>query len=191
MSARAKATAAHYIGNTARTYESDRERQVKWSAERRILDEWLIAMCPVSNLLDIPVGTGRFFDIYDLNEIAVTGIDISEDMLSEARAKGYDFDLRLGNILAIDMPDGAVDVAVCIRLLNMLEPGEMRLALAELQRVARKAVIISLRVGGDEGRLTRPQTVDDVSAALAPGWRIAEDREVHKPRYRMIRLAHD
>lgn len=190
MSARARATAANYRGDNARRYEAKRVRREKWAAEHSILSSWLAAYPAGSTVLDIPCGTGRFEPIYRAARFHVIGRDISDDMLAEASKRCAGWDIGLGNVLAIDLPDAAVDVAVCIRLLNMVEPDEMARALAELQRVARKAVIISLRVGGEDGRLTRPQTVDDVAAALAPGWRLDEDRAIHKPRYRMIRLAH-
>jgi ubiquinone/menaquinone biosynthesis C-methylase UbiE len=190
MSQRAQATAANYRGETARRYEAKRIAQEKWAAEHSILASWLSGYPLGSTVLDIPFGTGRFEPIYRGAGFRVIGRDISEDMLSEARKRcAPGWDIGTGNVLAIDLPNAAVDVAVCIRLLNMLEPAETARALGELQRVARKTVIVSLRVGGDEGRLTRPCDVSEVANALAPGWRLDEDRAIHKPRYRMIRLA--
>lgn len=189
MSARAKATAANYRGAVARGYEARRVAQEKWAAEHSILATWLASFAAGSTVLDIPFGTGRFEPIYRGAGFRVIGRDISEDMLAEARRRiAPGWDIGTGNVLAIDLEDGAVDVAVCIRLLNMLDPAETARALRELQRVARRAVIVSLRVGGEFGRLTRPAQVGEVTDALAPGWRLDEDRDIHKPRYRMIRL---
>jgi ubiquinone/menaquinone biosynthesis C-methylase UbiE len=193
MSPRAQATAANYRGETARRYEAKRIAQEKWAAEHSILSVWLAPFGRGATVLDIPYGTGRFAPLYQAGKFHVIGRDINQDMLDQAMLKCHDsrWDIRTGNVLAIDLQDASVDVAVCIRLLNMIEPDELVRALGELQRVARKAVIVSLRVGGEDGRLTRPAEVSEVAAALAPGWRLAEDRAVHKPRYRMIRLERD
>lgn len=191
MSPRARATAANYVGRVAAGYDADRERQIKWAAEHRIVAELLAGLPAGATVLDVPVGTGRFLELYRLAGLEAIGLDVSGDMLQVARAKvapGQVVSLRRGNVLALDLADASVDVALCIRLLNMMEPQEMARALHELQRVARARVILSLRVGGEDGRLTRPQTVAGVVAALAPGWCLAQDREIHKPRYRMLVL---
>lgn len=191
MSQRARNTAANYCGQVARSYDEDRRRQVKWSAEDAIVGELIADLERGAHVLDVPVGTGRFLPRYLAQGLRVTGLDINRDMLAVARSKvvaGDAVELAEGNVLALQLADASVDVALCIRLLNMIEPGEMVRALQELQRVARRRVIISLRVGGDPGKLTRPQDVATVIDALLPGWLMALDRPVHKDRYRMIVL---
>ena len=171
MSQRALATVARYRGERARGYEAKRVTQEKWAAEHTIMSTWLNALPAGATVLDIPFGTGRFVPIYHARQFHVRGRDINRDMLDQAKRKKLDptWDIGLGNILAIDLADASVDVAVCVRLLNFLEPAELRRALGELQRVARKWVIASVRVGGRHGGLTRPQSMADVVAALRPG----------------------
>lgn len=193
MSPRAQATAANYVGGVAASYDEDRRRQVKWQLEGKLLAETLADLDAGAHVLDVPVGTGRFLPLYTAQGLRVTGLDVSADMLHQAALKtdhafGDDVALALGNVLELDLADGSVDVAVCIRLLNMIEPEEMHRALQELQRVARRRVILTLRVGGEPGKLTRPQLVADVVAALQPGWALTSDRPVHKDRYRWIVL---
>jgi ubiquinone/menaquinone biosynthesis C-methylase UbiE len=189
MSARARATAANYRGKVAKAYEAKRISQDKWNAEHAILKQWLAGYGEGTRVLDIPCGTGRFEPIYRAGKFQVIGRDISDDMLTEARRKCQGWNIGVGNVLNINMPDASVDVAVCVRLLNMLDAAETAQAVRELQRVSSGAVIVTLRVGGKYGRLTRPADAGEVSAAAAPGWRVDEDREIHKPHYRMIRLA--
>jgi ubiquinone/menaquinone biosynthesis C-methylase UbiE len=189
MSPRARATAANYVGKVARSYEAKRTSQVKWNAEHALLGEWLNEFQAGTKVLDIPCGTGRFAPIYRAGKFQVIGRDISDDMLTEARRRCQGWNIGIGNVLEINLPDAAVDVAVCIRLLNMLNEDETAQALRELQRVASRAVIVTLRIGGEFGRLTRPAAISEIADALAPGWSVAADTAVHKPHYRMIRLA--
>ncbi|MEJ2886326.1 methyltransferase domain-containing protein [Actinomycetospora aeridis] len=70
---------------------------------------------------------------------AVTGIDLSDDFIAEARrraaAAGLEVDLVPGNAEALPFPDDAVDVARAERVLIYLDAPDK--ALAELVRVTR------------------------------------------------------
>lgn len=191
ISAKAMKTAAKYRGEVASGYEERRKGQEKWRAEHRVVTEMLAPLPPGTQVLDIPCGTGRFFSLYAKNGFEVTAIDISEDMLDQARARAKlgGIDLRLGSIFEIDMPSASVDVALCIRIVNLIDEADMQRALMELQRVARYQIVFNIRVGEKgKSRYRNPQKLSAVQAALQPGWSIAENREIHEPDFRMLRL---
>lgn len=194
ISAKAMKTAEKYRGEVASGYEARRKDQEKWRAEHRVVTEMLADLPPGTRVLDIPCGTGRFFQLYATNGFDVVAIDISQDMLALAHARAVvgGIDLRQGSIFEIDMPSAAVDVALCIRIVNLIDEADMQRALLELQRVARKQIIFNIRVGEKgKSRYRNPQKLSAVEAALQPGWRIAENREIHEPDFRMLRLELD
>jgi ubiquinone/menaquinone biosynthesis C-methylase UbiE len=149
-----------YRGNRARSYDLDREDQPEWHAEHRAVNELLAGLGEVgTSIVDVPVGTGRFLTIYRDLGWQVVGIDVSDEMLAQAGevaaglSMGDAVDLRIGDITALDLPDDTVDVALAIRIANMLELDDLRRAVSELARVARQHVIVGLQVYAPRGRL--------------------------------------
>jgi ubiquinone/menaquinone biosynthesis C-methylase UbiE len=98
--------------------------------------------------LDIPVGTGRFFPFYAKAGVEVIGIDISENMLSEAAEKLEVFEkkekvsLLIDNITQLKLSDLSVDVSICWRLFHLLPEENLIKAAGELSRVTRKQILV-------------------------------------------------
>lgn len=140
--------ADNYYGNIANSYEQERSKGLKWQREHETLHAALKASAATS-VLDVPVGTGRFVSLYDSHGMAAIGMDISPDMLAQAREKalesGVAIDLCIGDVRAIALPDDSVDLVVCIRLLNWLPTCALPSVISELQRVSRNGVILSAR----------------------------------------------
>jgi SAM-dependent methyltransferase len=189
MSDRARATAVKYRGPIAHGYEAKRVGQPKWAAENAAVGAVLRRFPPGTTVLDIPVGTGRFLPLYADLGLSVTGLDISKDMLRIARDKGHGFDLRTGDIFAIDMPDKSVDVAVSIRIMNLIGPDDMARALGELQRVARRSILFNLRIWTPGTRFRHTQRAEILDKSLQPGWRIEGDTRLHEPDFRLFHLS--
>jgi SAM-dependent methyltransferase len=146
-----KAFRERYTGGEAKRYERRRAWTGQWQAEEAALREFLTPFGYV-RVLDIPCGTGRFWPLYQELGLDARGIDVSEDMLAQAKARGWE-DVHRGDIFAIGDPAGAADVAVCFRLLNWMTRDECISALTELARVTRTAVIVSIGIGdGYRGR---------------------------------------
>lgn len=128
-----------YEGAKAAEYERKRKNSPNWQAEHRIVVDLLSKNR--GEILDIPIGTGRFVSDCLRLRRPLLGMDVSEDMMSFARAKGAR--CRIGNVLSIPLPRGAVETALCIRLLNWLDDESAALAIKELMRVSNE-VIFSL-----------------------------------------------
>ena len=56
---------------------------------------------------------------------------------------GADVELHVGDVRALELEDGSVDVATCSLLVHHLEPPDALLALRELGRVARRGVVVN------------------------------------------------
>lgn len=110
---------------------------------------------PLDSALDLPCGTGRFWpSIQQAGVRTLIAGDISAAMLGEAAENRLSGDLPAQllelSAFAIALPDDCVDVAICMRFYHHLSRAQDRLQLlAELKRVARRYIAISLWVDGN------------------------------------------
>ena len=75
-----------YEGERAQTYDQKREGNKPYQWQQSIVEKVLSRHQPVL-VMDAPVGTGRFFPVYEKLGCSVVGLDISQDMLDIALAK--------------------------------------------------------------------------------------------------------
>lgn len=134
-----------YYGKAARNYDADRCHSLRWANEQRAVADMVFS----GPVLDCPLGTGRYAGIYREKGLEAVGLDISEDMIAEAKSRYPDLQVQKGSVLSLPFEAGQFESAVCIRLLDWLYPEQMAKAIAELRRVAR-TLIVSLR-HGEEG----------------------------------------
>jgi SAM-dependent methyltransferase len=134
--------ADHYHGGVALGYEQQRAHKSDWNNQQAAVDRFL-RFGPV---LDVPFGTGRYVPIYRFKGMEFVGVDISDDMLSVAKAKYPGIDARRGSILNLEFSDKSFETGVCTRMLNWFYPEEMLKAMSELKRVC-KRLILSIHTG--------------------------------------------
>ena len=162
--------------------------------EFEALDRFLNDVNPGERILDLPFGIGRFAPLYSRRGAEVVGIDISPDMLAEAAADPAVDELGPTLITAdaeqIPLADGSVDYVVCMRFINWLPPETRENVLREFHRVARRGLIVQVRLhevypaGGFAVRLARSTLAnapDVARAAIRPG-RAALSRLLRGPR---------
>lgn len=125
-----------YVGRKAAEYEKKRD-DLFWAKEQATM-EHIISALGVGSVIDVPVGTGRFLEMYARHGIEATGVDLSLDMLNIAKEKGTDAVLRGGSIFDVD---GFYDLAVCVRFMNWLQLAELVPALHALRSVSTLAVV--------------------------------------------------
>jgi SAM-dependent methyltransferase len=135
----------------ARAYEEKRfgrkARMVRLHArEREFAAHVFQLLGPQPRIVDVPCGSGRFFDIFSAAAEYVMA-DLSANMLQVVRER---FDLpahvRLheANVAKIPLPDNSADLCFCMRLFHHFPSDEMRLvALRELSRVSQTYVALS------------------------------------------------
>lgn len=189
VSGKALFTSHKYQGHIAKNYEKKREGSAKWLGEDLKVKEYLNRALRGTSILDIPCGTGRFFPYYRERQFKFIGMDISLDMLDQAQKKAaYDHQVELGDIFNIDTCN-IFDVVVCIRFMNLIEADDLKLALAELQRVGRR-IIFSFRMKHKDptGNYRHAHPFSLIKKALLPGWKISRNEPVHERDYRMIEV---
>jgi ubiquinone/menaquinone biosynthesis C-methylase UbiE len=152
-----------YSGQGATGYDDQRVGTKRFKAEEEAFDK-LFALASPKTVLDIPVGTGRWFPAYVHAQVAVLGIDASKDMLQEAGKKLQKLGARGIELTKGDAFDRAFfeslgrrfDLVVCVRFLNWIPSERVATVLANLDAVAENHVLIGVGVlQGSKGSLKR------------------------------------
>jgi len=125
-----------------------RRNRAKW----RAISKALAAAGDVRDVLDLPTGTGRFVASFLDAGCAVTGADISREMMGVARQKTSGRDGVRGFVQAdaerLPFRDGAFDCVASIRFFMHLTPEVRRGVLREYARVSRRWMIVDYRHRG-------------------------------------------
>jgi ubiquinone/menaquinone biosynthesis C-methylase UbiE len=135
--------ADHYYGDTAVNYDAERSAKPGWLLEQRAISDF-VKEGPV---LDVPCGTGRFFDIYQRKRLDYIGIDLSPDMIQQAMRNHPTASVMTGSVFKLPFADRAMQTVVCMRLLVWLDEAAMTTAVAELRRVTNRTLVINIRIG--------------------------------------------
>lgn len=177
--------ARKYRGPVATGYDAERETSPKWHAENAIVTDMLSDLPKGTEVLDCPVGTGRFIPLYESLGFKAMCLDVSDDMLAEAAKKATSDHISFGtrDVRNLEMPDDSVDCSLMIRLTRWLSPADRSIALKELQRVTRKRIIFTARVRDH----AHAYPYSEIYAAL-DGWEITRDDAANEEQYRVIQL---
>ena len=138
----------HYYGTNAELYEARRKDKPMWGLEQSVVERW-VSHGPV---LDVPCGTGRYFDIYKDKGLDFIGMDISTDMLNMTRERFPDAKLDLGSVHNMPYADKQFGTVVCTRLVHWFDLEQTRSAMKEMFRVG-EHVLVTLGLG-EEKRVT-------------------------------------
>ena len=114
--------------------------------------EYLSRLELISSVLDAPFGTGRFAPVYAAHHLEIYALDISEDMIAEAKKKHPDAmsraNIHITDMSEIPYPDNSIDLVVCYRFLPWIVSfADAEKSLLELARVCKRYAILEFCVG--------------------------------------------
>lgn len=155
-----------YYGDKAASYDRDREGQAYWDDQQRIAEALLRELPDGVGVLDVPFGTGRFLEVFGEKSFAVSGVELSPDMIQAARTRHPDLirgaDIRIGDACELPFEDGAFDVVLSFRFLSeIVESAVAIVALRELRRVSADLALLDLGYREDTAPTVRPPRPKD------------------------------
>lgn len=178
-----------YYGSAADDYDDKRENTPGRQRERAAIAE-LIKKGPV---LDAPVGTGAFGDIY--RGMGGVGVDSSDEMLEICKRKHPWLETRrLDLTQPLPFDDAEFATALCVRFFWWTPDGDLQKVMKELRRVSR-SIVFSIRLDSYYGRpepvpgKKRRQTLSHTRAQLEEGlgsWTVDRDIRIGG-KYRVMR----
>lgn len=131
-------------------------RKLSTWRERQLLSKALELAGNPKTVLDVPCGTGRFWEVLTaVPDRVVYACDNSQDMLRVGlRLRAPELVRRIhgfqGSAFDLSVADGWVEAVLCIRLIHHIGQAADRLKLLrELARVSSNTLIISLWVDGN------------------------------------------
>lgn len=156
-----------YFGNIVSRYDLTRKSEDIWKIEDKyIIKELRSGISKESTILDIPCGTGRFFQHYKSSKINnVIGIDISSDMINYSKYVSNSLSLKCalytGDITSIPLKDSSVDLIFCFRLFHLLPFEIIECGIKELYRVAKNTVYVEVFSSSIKGK---PKIITDIES---------------------------
>jgi ubiquinone/menaquinone biosynthesis C-methylase UbiE len=132
-----KTSIKRYWNWRSKSYGHDSDKSIKIANKWESVLKKLVSGAPGRRALDIGTGTGQFAVYLARSGFAVTGIDLSENMISHARQNAItdklDIDFQTGDAEKLEFEDNTFDVVVSRNLLWTLP--EPDIALKEWRRV--------------------------------------------------------
>lgn len=174
-----------YVGEVAEQYDAERRKQDKWELEQSVVRDFVARAQPGQKVLDVPFGTGRFAEIYLDRQLEVHGVDISGDMLDQARIvlgeNAGKCALQTSDALDLPFDDDSFDFLVCNRFIKWLpELDLVDRALCEFSRVSRGQMLVQWNVKREKSILS--QFADKLTGKGSTGDNVA--RLSQKTKYR-------
>lgn len=129
-------TERRYSGEIERLRSPERIARLEIS---RVIDLCLAGL-DAKSVLDIGTGSGLFAEAFSAKNLAISGIDLREDMLEAARHYVPTGDFRQSHMETLPFADGSFDLVFMGLVLH--EADDLTHALQEAYRVVRHRVII-------------------------------------------------
>lgn len=139
----------------------------------------VVDACPLDGVvLDIPCGTGRYFELVTSRGRRVVGADQSRGMVERARSLGIAESVEQLGLQELDMPD-AFDGVMCIDAMEHVPPEDWPVVTRNLSRALRPAglLYLTLEVTKDQSQSTDRAYREAVARGLpaVPAEDVGED----------------
>jgi SAM-dependent methyltransferase len=119
--------------------------------DRQLLDRFATSVRDIGPVCDIGCGPGHVARYLHEQGVHVCGIDLSPAMVEQARRLSPDVEFLRGDMMALDVADGAYAGIVAFYSIIHIPRDDMARALAELRRVLHPGGVLLLAIHiGDE-----------------------------------------
>ena len=124
-------TSTKFTGRVAEVYDNKRDDNLIWRQEYELIVKQLHRYPQGTHVFDVGIGTGRFIPFYEEKGFKVLGLDISNDMLCQAKKKVQypqrnNIYLAHGDVLNLKSSSvyENLDVIICTRLISLLDASD-------------------------------------------------------------------
>lgn len=114
--------------------------------DRALLDRFARQVRDRGLVLDLGCGPGHVARYLHERKVDVVGVDVSPGMIEAARDRTPQIEFRVGDMLALDLPDASAVGAVAFYSLIHFSAGELDRALSEIARVLRPDALLLVAV---------------------------------------------
>ncbi len=119
--------------------------------DRQLLDRFATRVEDLGPVCDLGCGPGHVARYLHERGVQVMGLDLSAGMVEQARRLNPSIEFRQGNMLSLDIEDGALGGIVAFYSIIHVPRAEIAVALAEMKRVLRPGSVLLLAFHvGDE-----------------------------------------
>ena len=143
--------------NYADEFFSELERK---PFDRELLDEFARRITGIGQVCEIGCGPGQISRYLKDRAADVCGIDLSNEMVKQARRLNPDIQFASGDMLALECADAAFGAIVCFYAIIHLRREDVKRALQEMNRVLQPGGPLLLSFHGGEASLHRDQWYD-------------------------------
>jgi len=125
--------------------------------DRELLDQFAGSVHDRGRVCDIGCGPGQIARYLRDRGVDACGIDISKEMIKQARRLNPDMMFERGDMLALDLPRAALGGIVCFYAIIHLKREDVTRALREMYRVLKPGGKLLVSFHGGQGELHRDE----------------------------------
>lgn len=139
--------------------------------ESRALAAEALPLHSTMDVLDIGIGTGGFSEVVAPHVRSVTGLDISEQMLTRCRAQHPEFALHTGSFTALPFSESRFDLVISSFAFHEVLPPDRPEACAQVFRVLKPGGLLCLL----DIIFASPAALEETRTVAARAWDDEED----------------
>jgi SAM-dependent methyltransferase len=125
--------------------------------DRELLDQFAESVRDGGRVCEIGCGPGQIARYLRSRGVSMCGIDLSQEMIKQARRLNPDITFERGDMLALDLPDASLAGIVCFYAIIHLKREDVMRALKGMRRVLKPGGKLLVSFHGGRGELHRDE----------------------------------
>lgn len=132
------------------------------STDKQQLDDFSLRIPSGGKVLDAGCGSGRDTGLFNEKGFKVTGLDISRNLLEEAKKRYKGIDFVEGDMLKLPFKDNTFDATWAhAAIVHFEEDGQVKMALSELHRTLKSGGVVHILVRAKKKDDSKTEVITD------------------------------
>lgn len=128
--------------------------------DRDLLDQFAVTLRDQGRVCEIGCGPGQIARYLKDHGVEMCGVDLSSEMIKQARRLNPDISFERGDMLALDLPDASLAGIICFYSVIHLKREDVTRALKGMHQTLKPGGKILISFHGGEGELHRDEWYD-------------------------------